>query len=66
MCHDNQAMMGKKIKGQATSMPASHYTDHRADDGKMAKDLAGARYVCTQCHVPQANVKPLVTNTFDR
>jgi len=66
MCHDNQAMMGKKVKGQATSIPASHYIDLRTGDGKMGKDLVGARYVCTQCHVPQANVKPLVTNTFDK
>ena len=65
MCHDNPAMQGKKVKGQATAMPASHYTDLRHAPGKMTKELIGARYVCTQCHVPQANVKPLVTNTFD-
>ncbi|MBA4281843.1 MAG: nitrate reductase, partial [Ralstonia sp.] len=22
------------------------------------------RFFCTQCHVPQADAKPLVTNTF--
>jgi len=28
------------------------------------KHLSMARFNCTQCHVPQANVKPLVKNTF--
>jgi cytochrome c-type protein NapB len=28
------------------------------------KKLNPARYNCSQCHVPQANVKPLVGNTF--
>ena len=28
------------------------------------KDLNMARFNCSQCHVPQANVKPLVENTF--
>ena len=28
------------------------------------KKLSMARYNCSQCHVPQANVKPLVKNTF--
>ncbi len=32
----------------------------------MAKkeDIAPQRYNCSQCHVPQANAKPLVANTF--
>ncbi len=65
MCHDNRAMRGKKVKGQATAIPDSHYTDLRHAPGKVTTELIGARYVCTQCHVPQANVKPLVDNTFD-
>jgi cytochrome c-type protein NapB len=65
MCHDNPSMQGKKVKGQATAIPASHYTDLRFTPGKVTTELIGARYVCTQCHVPQANVKPLVTNTFN-
>ncbi len=28
------------------------------------KKLNPARYNCSQCHVPQANIKPLVGNTF--
>ena len=31
---------------------------------KKLKKLSPARFNCTQCHVPQANVKPLVKNTF--
>lgn len=31
---------------------------------KKLKKLNPARYNCSQCHVPQANVKPLVANTF--
>jgi len=65
-CHDNPAMMGKKVKGMATAIPASHYTDVRHAPGKMGKELVGARYVCTQCHVPQANAKALVENTFSK
>jgi len=31
---------------------------------KKLKKLNPARYNCSQCHVPQANVKPLVKNNF--
>jgi len=31
---------------------------------KTMKKLNSARFNCSQCHVPQANVKPLVENTF--
>jgi cytochrome c-type protein NapB len=70
VCHDKRDTLGKtgkaeKVRGQPTAISASHYVDHRLDTGKIGKSLVGARTVCTQCHVPQANVKPLVTNTFD-
>lgn len=57
-CHDKPHLIGKGKKGIAP-MPESHYVKV---DGKMK--AWGARYVCDQCHVPQANVKPLVANTF--
>lgn len=64
-CHDRPDDIGKpKTPGLATAIPASHYTDLRFG-GKQGKTLVGARTVCTQCHVPQANVKPLVENTFE-
>lgn len=64
-CHNNPAMWGKKkVKGVPTPMPQSHYTDMRNAPGDVTKKLIGARFVCTQCHVPQAGVQPLVDNTF--
>ena len=69
-CHDKRDTFdtsgkAKKVKGQPTAIPASHYIDQRFAPGEIGKTLVGARTVCTQCHVPQANVKPLVKNTFD-
>ena len=63
-CHNNQAMIGKpKMQGMPTPMPQTHYIDPR--DGKVSKNKpTGARYVCTQCHAPQANAKSLVGNDF--
>lgn len=70
VCHDKRDTLdargkAKKVKGQPTAIPASHYIDHRLNNGEIGKTVVGARTVCTQCHVPQANVKPLVENTFD-
>jgi len=63
-CHDMPDNIGKpRVKGNATPIPNSHYIDLR-NGGKKSKQLIGARTVCTQCHVPQANVAPLVDNTF--
>ena len=39
----------------------SHFKNR---DGKMLSEVSAARYHCTACHVPQANAKPLVANTF--
>lgn len=39
----------------------SHFKDSQ---GKMQKTVSRARYVCTQCHVPQVDAPPLVENTF--
>ncbi|MCB1865846.1 MAG: nitrate reductase cytochrome c-type subunit [Chromatiales bacterium] len=69
-CHDKPNMRGIKQKGLPTSIPASHYAEPAY--GKPAAGLAptagdklsGSRYVCTQCHVPQANAPTLVDNTF--
>lgn len=57
-CHQQPSMIGKKTKGQPTPMPISHYVDAKASAMNMG------RYNCTQCHTPQATVKPLVGNTF--
>ena len=63
-CHNNPAMWDQKVKGAPTPMPKSHYIDMRNAPENVTKQLIGARYVCTQCHVPQAGVQPLVDNKF--
>jgi len=45
------------------------YEDEQVYKARLAKlakkeDIAPQRYNCVQCHVPQANAKPLVANTF--
>jgi cytochrome c-type protein NapB len=66
VCHNQPQFREQKELVLATPMPASHYTDLREDPGKVTQNLIGARYVCNQCHVPQAEVKPLVENTFSK
>jgi len=63
-CHHNPSLRGKKVAGTPTAIPESHYVDRRNNPGTMGEQVVGARYVCTQCHVPQAKVAPLVDNTF--
>lgn len=70
-CHNNPAMRNvPKRKGVPTPMPESHYTEPAFGNpepglpGKVEGSVSGSRYVCTQCHAPQADVKPLVRNTF--
>lgn len=60
-CHQQPDQVGKKkVKGQPTAIPKSHYADVRHNA------LYMGRYNCTQCHTPQAQVKELVGNTFRR
>lgn len=60
-CHDKPALIGAaKSRGIAAPMPESHY--HKADNGKL--EFSDTRYVCVQCHTPQAEVKDLIGNTF--
>ena len=46
----------------ATPIPKTHFMDFRSQ--KMLDHLAQQRFNCSQCHVPQANVQPLVKNVF--
>ncbi len=56
-CHSK-----KNYKEEEAPMAGkSHYTD---DSGKESDKFNMSRYFCTQCHVPQKLVKPLVANTF--
>jgi nitrate reductase (cytochrome), electron transfer subunit len=58
-CHDQPDRIGQKLKkGMAVPIPASHYVDVKKGELDMH------RWNCTQCHQPQADVKDLVSNTF--
>lgn len=45
----------------ATKISVTHYVNR--DDAVLA-DVSPRRYFCLQCHVPQADAKPLVENEF--
>ncbi len=58
-CHGKaNANSRRKVK----AVPASHYA--KGADGKALSPPAinGRNYVCTSCHAPQADVKPLIEN----
>lgn len=56
-CHDwtNAGERG------APTLSMTHYLDR---DGRQLDHVAGTRWFCTQCHVPQADAPELVENTF--
>ncbi|MDJ0738131.1 MAG: nitrate reductase cytochrome c-type subunit [Gammaproteobacteria bacterium] len=45
----------------ATKISQTHFENR---DGAVLSNVSALRYFCTQCHVPQADAKPLVENTF--
>ena len=45
----------------ATKVSQTHFIDR---DGNVLSNVSSRRYFCTQCHVPQMDVKPLVDNTY--
>jgi cytochrome c-type protein NapB len=49
-------------KARATKIPPTHFKDR---DGNERANLSANRYFCTQCHVPQQDVKPLIGNDFE-
>ncbi len=46
---------------RAIPIPATHHMDR---DGTLRGDISPRRYFCTQCHIPQDEVKPLVDNDY--
>jgi cytochrome c-type protein NapB len=62
-CHDKPELIGKATKGLPTPMPKGHYAQRFSLTKKGSKSLDNATFLCNQCHVPQADVKPLVENT---
>ena len=45
----------------ATKISQTHFTNR---DGIDLADVSPGRFFCTQCHVPQVDTAPLVSNTF--
>lgn len=63
-CHDKPGTVGKKEAKNLPPIPLSHYTTTKGKSKDAQRKISGARFLCTQCHVPQAKVQPLVGNTF--
>ena len=57
-CHD----WPYNVQEGAPKISETHYTDR---NGVALDRVAGTRWFCTQCHVPQVNARPLVDNTFE-
>ena len=45
--------------------PAVSKTHYLTRDMKVLDKLSSRRYFCNQCHAPQADIDPLVENTFE-
>jgi cytochrome c-type protein NapB len=52
----------KVEESRAIPVSPTHYMDR---DGTMRGDVSPRRYFCTQCHVPQDEVKLLVPNRYE-
>jgi len=64
LCLECHELPGPKKKGEPTPLPRSHYVDWRHAPGQVQAKPAGARWMCTACHAPQTDAKPLVGNRF--
>lgn len=56
-CHSR----ANSARSQAPMISITHYMDR---EGQALAAMSPRRYFCTQCHVTQAEVKPLVENGF--
>lgn len=56
-CHSRQFT----AQSQAPMISITHFMDR---DGQVLASVTPRRYFCTQCHVSQADVAPLVDNEF--
>jgi len=57
-CHDWPG----NVEAGAPKISETHYVNR---DGVALDHVARTRWLCTQCHVPQANAPALVGNTFE-
>ena len=61
-CHVIPEKVGEAPgEGEPKPMPADHY-ERLESEGEPAR-VHGGHWVCTQCHVAQANIGPLVPNS---
>ncbi len=63
-CHDRPDMIGQEEVKGGNPMDKMHYSSQGEMNSEDGWALSGARYTCNQCHVAQADVAPLVGNTF--
>ena len=56
-CHSRRAT----AESQAPMVSVTHFMDR---NGQVRAQVSPRRYFCTQCHVPQMEMKPLVGNDF--
>lgn len=49
---------------QSSGAPMISITHFMTREGQMLADVSPRRYFCTACHVPQADVAPLIENSF--
>ncbi len=57
MCHARS----RTQESQAPMISVTHFMDR---EGNFLAELSPRRYFCLQCHIPQANLNPLVDNLF--
>ena len=57
-CHD----WTKAGERSAPTLSMTHYLDR---EGNELDQIAGTRYFCNQCHVPQVNAPALIGNDFE-
>lgn len=60
LCHQS----GSTDPADPPQVPSSHLTDLRRAPDVVRETVAGARWNCTACHVPQSNAPLLVGNRF--
>jgi cytochrome c-type protein NapB len=55
---------GRQFTGQsqAPMISVTHFQDR---DGQVLASVSPRRYFCTQCHIPQMEVEPIVENRFE-
>ena len=49
---------------ESSGAPMISVTHYMTREGQMLADVSPRRYFCTACHVPQAEINPLIENTF--